>query len=138
MQDFIERHSTKIKGVISCFGRIVLTGTIPGICYAQGMSAFLTAQNIRIFDFTQWAEPLREEIRANAEKIAHDNGLKIEFIRKKNFRKEDVRSRATFQLPTTYSLYCTNLVGIADVVCGLVVHKVSAPWRRSWFYECMD
>ena len=81
MQDFIERHSTKIKGVISCFGRIVLTGTIPGICYAQGMSAFLTAQNIRIFDFTQWAEPLREEIRANAEKIAHDNGLKIEFIR---------------------------------------------------------
>ncbi|KKT07689.1 MAG: hypothetical protein UV78_C0001G0026, partial [Parcubacteria group bacterium GW2011_GWA2_43_17] len=32
-----------------------------------------------------------------------------------------------FQLPTTYSLYCTNLVGIADVVCGLVVHKVSAP-----------
>ena len=89
MQDFIERHSTKIKGVISCFDRIVLTGTIPGICYAQGMSAFLTAQNIRIFDFTQWAEPLREEIRANAEKIAHDNGLKIEFIRKKNFRKED-------------------------------------------------
>ncbi len=89
MQNFIERHSTKIKGVISCFDRIVLTGTIPGICYAQGMSAFLTAQNIRIFDFTQWAEPLREEIRANAEKIAHDNGLKIEFIRKKNFRKED-------------------------------------------------
>jgi len=89
MQNFIERHRTKIKGVISCFDRIVLTGTIPGICYAQGMSEFLTAKNIRIFDFTKWAEPLREEIRANAEKIATDNGLKIEFIRKKNFRKED-------------------------------------------------
>lgn len=89
MQNFIERHSTKIKGVLSCFDRIILTGTIPGICYAQGMSALLTAKNIRIFDFTQWAEPLREEIRSNAEKIAHDNGLKIEFIRKKISRKED-------------------------------------------------
>jgi hypothetical protein len=89
MQNFIERHNTKIKGVISCFDRIVLTGTIPGICYAQGMSSFLTIKGIRIFDFTQWADPLREEIRANAEKVASDNGLEIEFIRKKNFRKED-------------------------------------------------
>jgi hypothetical protein len=88
MQNFIERHSSKIKGVISCFDRIILTGTIPGICYAQGMSAFLTTQGIRIFDFTQWAEPLREEIRVNAEKVASDNGLEIDFIRKKNFRKE--------------------------------------------------
>jgi hypothetical protein len=89
MQNFIERHNTKIKGVISCFDRIVLTGTIPGICYAQGMSSFLSTKNIRIFDFTQWAEPLREEIRVNAERIAEENGLEIDFIRKKNFRKED-------------------------------------------------
>jgi len=89
MQNFIERHNTKIKGVISCFDRIVLTGTIPGICYAQGMSSFLTMKGIRIFDFTQWADPLRQEIRENAEKVAAGNGLEIDFIRKKNFRKED-------------------------------------------------
>ena len=88
MQNFIERHNTKIKGVISCFDRIILNGTMPGICYAQGMSAFLTIKGIRIFDFTQWADPLREEIRANAEKIARDNSLEIDFIRKKTFRKE--------------------------------------------------
>ena len=88
MQNFIERHSSKIKGVISCFDRIVLTGTIPGVCYAQWMSSFLTAKGIRIFDFTQWADPLRKEIRENAEKVASDNGLEIDFIRKKNFRKE--------------------------------------------------
>jgi len=89
MQNFIERHDSKIKGVISCFDRIILNGTMPGICYAQGMSAFLTAKGIRIFDFTQWADPLREEIRANAEKIARDHSLEIDFIRKKTFRKED-------------------------------------------------
>jgi hypothetical protein len=89
MQNFIERHETKIKGVISCFDRIVLTGTIPGVCYAQGMTSLLFKNNIRIFDYTDFVEPMREEIRLNAEKLAKENGLQIDFIRKKNFRKED-------------------------------------------------
>jgi hypothetical protein len=88
MTDFIERHSDKIKGVTSCFDRIVLTGTIPGICYAEGMTRFLTFNDIRIFDYPQWALPLREQIRKNAETIAAQNGLTIDFIRKKDFRKE--------------------------------------------------
>jgi hypothetical protein len=88
MPDFIERHSDKIQGVISCFDRIVLTGTIPGICYAEGMTRFLTFNGIRIFDYPQWALPLREQIRQNAETIAAQNGLAIDFIRKKDFRKE--------------------------------------------------
>jgi len=89
MQNFIERHGAKIKGVISCFDRIVLTGTIPGICYAEGMTSVLFKKNIQIFDYTNFVEPMREEIRLNAEKLAAENGLEIDFIRKKNFRKED-------------------------------------------------
>jgi len=87
--NFIERHSSKIKGVTSCFDRIVLTGTIPGICYAEGMTLFLKQQGVRIFDYPQWALPLREQIRQNAETIAAQNSLVIDFIRsKKDFRKE--------------------------------------------------
>jgi len=89
MERFVERHASKIQGVLSCFDRIVLTGTIPGICYAEGITSLLKAQNIRIFDYTKWAEPLRDEICANAERLASENGLEIEFIRKKTFRKED-------------------------------------------------
>ena len=89
MQKFIERHRSKIKGVISCFDRIVLTGTIPGVCYADGMASLLTNKGIRIFDYTDLVGPMREEIRANTEKIAGDNDIEIQFIRKKNFRKED-------------------------------------------------
>ena len=88
MQNFIERHLTHIEGVTSCFDRVVLTGTIPGICYADGMSLFLRQQNIRIFDYANWAKPLREEVRKNAESVAAQNGLEIDFISKKNFREE--------------------------------------------------
>ena len=89
MEPFIERHASKIQGVLSCMDRIVLNGTIPGICYADGMTNFLKTQGIRIFDYTKWAEPLRDEIRVNAERLATENSLEIHFLRKKNFRKED-------------------------------------------------
>jgi len=83
-----EQYSEKISGVISCYDRIVIQGTIPGICYAQGMTSYLNTHKIRIFDYPLFAEPLRDELRNNAEQIAKENGLEIEFIRKKNIRKE--------------------------------------------------
>ena len=89
MELFTERHADKILGVLSCLDRVVITGTIPEICYSQGMTGFLKARQIRIFDYTKWAEPLREEIRVNAERLAKEHGLEIEFIRRKNFRKEE-------------------------------------------------
>ena len=89
MNLFLSRHADKIAGVLSCYDRIVITGTIPGLCFAEGMTNYLYAQRTRIFDYPKWAEPLRDEIRQNAEKLAAEAGLKIEFIRKNNFRKEE-------------------------------------------------
>jgi len=89
MPALTERYSAQICGVLSCFDRIVITGTIPGVCYAAGMSKFLRSQDIRIFDFPRFAEPLRDEIRQNAERVAQENGVEIEFIRSSaSFRKE--------------------------------------------------
>ncbi len=48
----------------------------------------LCKNNIRIFDNPKFAEPFRRHLRENAESIAKDNNLEIDFIRKKNFRKE--------------------------------------------------
>lgn len=84
-----EKYSDRLAGVLNCYDRLVLTGTLQPLCYAQGMTAYLYARQTRIFDYAQFAAPLREEIRTNAEAIAQEHGLTIEFIRKKNFRKED-------------------------------------------------
>ena len=84
-----ERYKDVIAGVLSCYDRIVIQGTIPGWCFDQGMTSFLHAQNIRIFDYPELANGLREEIRENTERILQENGIEIEFIRKlKEFRKE--------------------------------------------------
>ena len=42
------------------------------------------------FDYPKWAQPLRDAIRENAERLAAENGIEIEFVRsRKSFRKED-------------------------------------------------
>ncbi|SMD16025.1 hypothetical protein SAMN02746065_1711 [Desulfocicer vacuolatum DSM 3385] len=87
---FIEKYSNQISGVLHCYDRIVIQGTIPGICYAAGMTSYLYFKGIRIFDYPQFAAPFKEEIRNNAKKIASDNGIDIQFIAKRNIRKEKI------------------------------------------------
>jgi hypothetical protein len=85
-----ERYKGQIAGVLSCYDRIIIQGTVPGWCYASGMTDYFYKHQIRIFDYPKWAEPLREALRANMERIAAENGIEIEFVRsKKSFRKED-------------------------------------------------
>jgi hypothetical protein len=89
MADFIERHAEKIAGVLSCLDRVVITGTLPDICHAEAATRHLFNQGIRIFDYTRFAEPLRDQIRSHAERLASDHGLTIEFLRNRDIRKED-------------------------------------------------
>jgi hypothetical protein len=85
-----ERYRDRMAGVLSCYDRIVITGTLPGICYAAGMTGFLNVKRIRIFDYPRFAEPLRDEIRERAHQLAEAQGARIEHIAKAHIRKEDV------------------------------------------------
>lgn len=89
---FTEKYSDKIFGVLHCFDRVIIQGTIPGICYAGGMTSYLYANKIKIFDYPKFAAPFREELRNNADQIAATNGIKIQFLRKRNIRKEKIIS----------------------------------------------
>src|SRR5271165_2687400 len=85
-----KRHKDQIVGVLSCYDRILIQGTVPGWCYARGMTDYFYKHQLRIFDYPKWAEPLRQELRQNLERIAAENALPIEFVRsRKSFRKED-------------------------------------------------
>ena len=84
-----ERYGDKIAGVLSCYDRVIVQGTLPIFCYAEGMTKYLTARGIRIFDFTEFAKPLTEAVKSNAESLAAAAGLSVDYIRKKDFRKED-------------------------------------------------
>ena len=85
----LERYAAQIDGVLSCYDRILLTGTLTGVCYSEGMAGWMRHRDQRLFDYPRLMEELREMIRENAERIAKEAGLKIEFIHHVDaFRKE--------------------------------------------------
>jgi len=85
-----DRYHERLAGVLSCYDRIIITGTLPGACYARGMTAFLSARQIRIFDYPRFAEPLRDRVRDRAAELARAAGVAIEHIAKNRIRKEDI------------------------------------------------
>lgn len=85
-----DKYADKIYGTITCYDRMIIQGYIPGWSHAEGMTGYLKANSIRIFDFSNFSQPLTEQIRQNAQRIADENGIEIEFIRKlRAFRKDD-------------------------------------------------
>ena len=74
MASLMERHGDNVWDVLSCFDRVVIQGSLPGVNFADGVSSYLRAHNIRIFDYPRFAEPLRDLIRENAERLAVENG----------------------------------------------------------------
>lgn len=85
-----DRYADKIQGVLSCYDRMVIQGTLQGFHYPEAMSWFLRTRNIRIFDYPQFAKSLKEDIRLNVERIAQEQGIEIEFIAKSHIRKENI------------------------------------------------
>jgi len=86
----VDRYDDRIAGVLSCYDRVVITGTLPTLCYADGMTRFLYAKNVRIFDYPEFASKLRDRVRERAAAVAAESGATIEHITKSHVRKEAV------------------------------------------------
>ena len=54
------------------------------------MTSFLYSKGIRIFDYAQLAEPLREHLRNCALEVSKAAGVEIENVNKNHIRKEDL------------------------------------------------
>jgi hypothetical protein len=94
MSQFLtERYEDRIVGVLSCSDRVVITGTLPVVCHAGGMTGYLNARGIRIFDYPEFAKTLRERVRDRAASLAAQAGVMIEHIAKPHIRKEEVVAR---------------------------------------------
>ncbi len=116
-----EKYAKQIKGIQSSFDRIIIQGTLPQICYSEGMSRYLSMNGIRIFDYEEFAKPLKDQIRDNAEKIATENNLEIDFIAKQHIRKESVIAEKIEKRGSH-----PGLVGILSAMEGCPYYK---PWH---------
>jgi hypothetical protein len=47
-QPLMERCDYRIPGVLSYYDRVVITGTLPVVCYAAGMTGYLIAMEMAL------------------------------------------------------------------------------------------
>lgn len=85
-----EKHKSKISGMLGCFDRVILSGTLPQICYADGMSSYLRYKKVRVFDYRKFTEPFGKQIRENAEQLAKSVGIEIKHLNKSKLDKDDL------------------------------------------------
>ena len=85
----LERYGEQSDGVLGCYDRVILTGTLVDVAHPDVLTAQLYALNIRCFDLKLFAEPLRDQVRDNAILLARQAGLEIEFLERRGLRKED-------------------------------------------------
>ena len=99
----------------------MITGTLPGVCYADGMTRYLNAQGIRIFDYPEFAKLLRDRVRDRAATLVTEAGLMIEHISKSNVGKEDVVARVVKQRG--------DHPGLVHIISAMEACDAYQPWH---------
>ena len=69
-QAYVGEVCADLRGVLNCYDRIIVTGNLHPLCYDKGMTKYLYIRKIRVFDYPEFAQSLRDAIRANARAIA--------------------------------------------------------------------
>jgi len=121
MELLTQRYSEKISGTLSCYDRIVITGTLPVLSNAGHLAAYMFQNDIRIFDYAKFAEPYRDRLKENAQSLAAGAGMEIEYIRGSGVRKEAVIENVLKKRGTH-----PGLVHIISVMEGCTTYK---PWH---------
>lgn len=105
-ETLLERYGEQISGVLNCYDRIVITGSVHPWCYAKGMTGYLYAHEIRIFDYGKFAEPMRGEIRERMMKLVEEQGIELIHVKTKHERKEAIVEQILKQRGDGIGLVC--------------------------------
>lgn len=105
--EFVKKYQDKIQGVLGCYDRVVIKGTLHEASHSGGMMNLLNRKGILYKDYPKFVAPYRNEVHKNAEAISQAEQVPIEFIRNsKKVRKEDLVQKQIEQSVKKTGLVC--------------------------------
>jgi hypothetical protein len=85
-----ERYGQQLVGKLACLDRMIIYGTLQGLCHPGAVVGELQRLNLGIFELKEFVLPLTAAVRARAEELAREAGVPIEFLRDWRSDKEDL------------------------------------------------
>jgi hypothetical protein len=84
------RYGQGLVGQLACFDRMIIYGTLKGLCHTGAIVAELRRLGVGIFELKELVQPLTRALYARAEELAAEGAMKIEFLRDWRIDKEDL------------------------------------------------
>ena len=88
--DFIQRHGSRVMGVLSGFDRVRFRGTLRWLCYPDGLAKYLSVMGILLKDFKGFVTSVTGRLRDATQALADEAGRPMKFLRSSSISKEDV------------------------------------------------
>jgi len=88
MESFIQRHSSRVMGVLNGFDRVRFRGTLRWLCYAEGFGRHLSAIGVRLTEFKEFTQAMSVQVRTSIEGVARAAGRPIQYLAKPSISKE--------------------------------------------------
>lgn len=145
--ELLQRYQQDIVGVLGCFDRVVVTGTLMEVAYPEALAGVLHREGIRCFDLGQFAEPLRLRIRDNALAQAQAAGCAVQYLAKsKGVRKEALIEQVVAQRGRQPGLVhvlsvmesCTTFKPWHDKPTGRTGLKLAPGKCATYYFYLMD
>lgn len=122
MERLSEKYAAQMHGVLNCYDRIVIAGHLQPLSYAKGMTKYLYEKEIRIFDYKEFAQPLRDLVRENAAAIAQEHGVEIEFVTKSSQMRKEKRIRQVLEQRGDHP-------GLVHILSAMEACTAYMPWH---------
>lgn len=93
MQAFIQKHQSRVIGVLSGFDRLVFRGTIRQLAYVDGLLSYLGIMGILLKDFGAHAEAITERLKKGIVEWVRKLGRPVVYMASSQQSKEDTARR---------------------------------------------
>ncbi len=80
MQQFLTRHQSVVKGVLSGLDRVRFRGTIRWLATLHGMGSFLGTIRVLMKEFRSWAMEITAQLKQGAEQVAEHAGRPVIYV----------------------------------------------------------
>jgi hypothetical protein len=104
MKSFIDKHTEKISGSLSCFDRVLFKGYLP-IRDGRAMEGFMNRQGLLLKDFKKFVTSCSDAVKSYARTVAEDTGRPLIHLTWA-IRKEEEARRMAERDNVTEGLVC--------------------------------